>query len=189
MTREKGQGTGESESSQRRIAAVERQRQALELRKAGAGYVAIAQKVGYKGPSGAYNAIRSALKRTIQEPADELRKLEVERLDRMLLAIWDQVRNGNQGAIDRALRIGERRARLLGLDAPTKQDITSAGKPVGMALPVSTEEVQQYQQALEEGFKVLARRAEEHLTPSPSPETEGEGRKPDEGEPEGGENG
>lgn len=63
----------------------------------------------------------SALRATLQEPADELRSLELERLDRLLLGVWSQAAKGNQGAVDRALKIMERRARLLGLDAPTKQ--------------------------------------------------------------------
>jgi hypothetical protein len=44
----------------------------------------------------------------------------------MLLALWPQVLKGNQGAIDRALRVMERRAKLLGLDAPTRQEVTGA---------------------------------------------------------------
>lgn len=100
--------------------AIERQRQALELRKAGIPYHTIAQQLGYRSPSGAYKAILSALKRTLQEPADEVRKLELTRLDAMLFALWQQVRSGNQGAIGRALDIEKRRAALLGLDAPVK---------------------------------------------------------------------
>lgn len=112
------------------VNANDKQRQALELRKAGVSYVAIAERLGYRGPSGAHAAVRAGLKKTLQEPADELRQLEVERLDAALLAIWPQVKQGNHGAIDRALRIMERRAKLLGLDAPAKSDITSGGVPI-----------------------------------------------------------
>ena len=117
-------------SQQNAVNASDKQRQALELRKAGVSYVMIAEKLGYRGPSGAHAAVASGLKRTLQEPADELRKLEVERLDSMLLAINAQVKQGNHGAIDRALRIMERRAKLLGLDAPTRQDVTSGGEKI-----------------------------------------------------------
>lgn len=116
-------GKGESEASVRRANAAERQRQALELRKAGAGYQQIADKLGFASPSGAHKAVLSAIRKTLQEPADDVRKLEVERLDKYLLALAPQIANGNQGAIDRALRIQERRARLLGLDAPAKVEI------------------------------------------------------------------
>jgi len=119
-------------NQEREIDANDRHRQALELRKAGVSYAVIAERLGYRGPSGAHAAVGVALKKTLQEPADELRQLEVERLDAMLLSIWPQVKQGNQGAIDRALRIMERRAKLLGLDAPVKQDFTSNGQTMAV---------------------------------------------------------
>ena len=74
----------ESKTSERRLEAIEKQRKALELRKAGVGYVAIAKQLGYAGPSSSFKAVNSALKRTLQEPADEVRRLELERLDALL---------------------------------------------------------------------------------------------------------
>jgi len=115
-------------NQERAMNANERQRQALEYRKAGLSYAMIAERLGYKTADGAHKAVGTALRKTLQEPADDLRRLEVERLDRMLSAIWPQVVQGNQGGIDRALRIMERRAKLLGLDAPTKTDVTSGGE-------------------------------------------------------------
>ena len=47
-----------------------------------------------------------------------LRELEVQRLDAMLGAVWDNVLQGDAGAVSTALKISERRSRLLGLDAP-----------------------------------------------------------------------
>lgn len=120
-------GLGQINASQKCIAAAERARQALELRKAGAQYADIATTLRYADASGAYRAVARALARLTAEPAAELRELEVLRLDRMLQAIWDQVIRGNHGAIDRALRIAERRARLLGLDAPQKFAPTTPG--------------------------------------------------------------
>lgn len=105
------------------LAKNEKHRQALELRKAGASYELIAEKLGYSHPSGAHKAVTSALQKTLREPADDLRNLELDRLDAMMLALWQQARQGNQGAVDRILRIMERRAKLLGIDAPTKQEL------------------------------------------------------------------
>ena len=109
-------------NSERRVQAHERQKQALQLRTAGVAYEEIAARLGYRGRSGAYAAVMRALKATLQEPADELRKLELERLDKLLLGVWPQAVRGNQGSVDRALRIMERRAKLLGLDAPVKSE-------------------------------------------------------------------
>ncbi len=116
----------ESKASPRRMRARDREVQALNLRKSGATYEQIGKALEIT-TQGAYKAIIRSLRKLNEknsEGADELRRLEVERLDRMLAAIWSQVISGNQGAIDRALRIGERRAKLIGLDAPTKQEVT-----------------------------------------------------------------
>ena len=104
----------------RKIDAHKRQLQALELRKAGVTFEAIATKLGYCNRHAAYKAVTTALKDSIKEPAEGVREMELKRRDDMLLAMWPQVKSGNQGAIDRSLRIMERRAKLLGLDAPTK---------------------------------------------------------------------
>jgi hypothetical protein len=114
-----GRGRGESKASPRRIRAAEKQVRALELRKAGVYYDQIAKELGYKGHQGAYKAVMSALQRTLQEPADELRRMEIARLDSLFFEVYRSARQGSLPAIDRALKIMERRARLLGLDAPT----------------------------------------------------------------------
>lgn len=103
---------------------IEREREALALRRGGATYAGIATRVeGFGGNAGtAYRAVQRALKRTLQEPADELRTLELERLDALHLAMWTKAMGGSLGAVDRVLRIAERRAKLLGLDAPIRVD-------------------------------------------------------------------
>ena len=102
-----------------------RQRSALRrcvLRKTGISYDAIAATLGYKGRSGAYKAVITALRDITREPAEELRSLELERLDAMLSGIWEKATTGDTWAIDRAIRLMERRAALLGLDAPQKRE-------------------------------------------------------------------
>lgn len=122
---------GESKHSERRLKAREKQRQALELRKGGATYRAIADALGYRGPQGAQAAVESALKLTLQEPADRVRQLELERLDTMVLALWSGVRGGDLGTIDRMLKLMKRRAELLGLDMPVKLEHTGPdGGPI-----------------------------------------------------------
>ncbi|MGQ9555903.1 MAG: hypothetical protein ACUVWR_17520 [Anaerolineae bacterium] len=110
-------------NQERRIRTIERDQQALELRKAGVPYLEIAARLGWRSASTAHVAVTRALRRTLQEPADELRELEVARLDALLFAIWPQTSEGNLDAIDRALRIMERRAKLLGLDRPVEQKL------------------------------------------------------------------
>lgn len=111
-------GQRESRTSPRRITAVDKQRQALELRMAGATFRQIADQLGYKGPQGAQFAVEAALDKTIREPADRLRELDARRLDSLLLTYWPMAKGGNMDALDRVLRILQRRAKLLGLDLP-----------------------------------------------------------------------
>lgn len=106
----------ESNTSPRRIAAVERQLQALELRKTGASYASVAKQLDYRSPQAAYEGIKSALRRTVQEPSDEVRQLELERLDTLLSGLWDDAQRGDCDAIDRVLKIMARRAEYLGLN-------------------------------------------------------------------------
>jgi len=65
---------------------------------------------------------------------DELITAEVRRCDRLLNAVWNEAMDGKLTSIDRALKIMERRARLLGLDAPMRQDVTSGGETLKVVL-------------------------------------------------------
>ena len=110
------------DSQTRRLQAHERHLQALELRKAGATYQVIADRLGYASPRGAHKAVTSALKASLREAGAEVRELELARLDAMLLGLWRRVQSGDEKAVDRALKIEERRAKRLGLDAATPQE-------------------------------------------------------------------
>lgn len=122
----------ECKTSKRKMEAAERQRQAMTLRRAGASFVEIARQVGYKGPAGAYKAVEAGLRATLQEPADELRKMERERLDAIFLRLWPQVVTAaapgqpppppDLKAVDRLLKVMERRAKLDGLDLADDKD-------------------------------------------------------------------
>lgn len=62
--------------------------------------------------------ILSRWRREQMRAADDWVQLEVRRLDKMLNTIWNSVVAGDLACMDRALKIMERRAKLLGLDAP-----------------------------------------------------------------------
>ena len=97
-------------------------RRCLELRLAGATLDVIGRTVELH-KSNVSRRIKAALADIPAAEADALRTLENERLDAMQVAIWRQVREGHLSAIDRAIRISERRARLNGLDAPQRVDL------------------------------------------------------------------
>lgn len=132
----------ESKTSVRRLQAIERARQALELRKAGISYPQIAKELGYKSPSGAFDAIEGAIKRTLAEPAAAVLALELRRLDDMIFAVWPAVKRGDDKAILAALRVMHRRAQYLGLDAPTKIEITEYVREKARSAGLSDEDVE-----------------------------------------------
>lgn len=101
----------------------DRMLEALEFRKSGMGYIEIADKLGYASHTGALQAVERALKKTLQEPSDELRNLEVARLDALLVSQWEPAMRGIPKAVETVLKIMERRAKLLGLDSPATLNV------------------------------------------------------------------
>jgi hypothetical protein len=97
-----------------------RHTEALKLRSAGATYREIAAALGYADGSAARKAVYSALDDVRAEPAAEVRILEAARLDKMLQSRWDKALAGDNKAMEIVLSLMERRAKLLGLDAPAK---------------------------------------------------------------------
>ncbi len=120
---------GESRHSPRRIEAVEAQKQALEMRMRGLAYSAIAKEMGLASAQTAWNMVESALQRTIQEPADAVRQVELGRLDMLfMVAFHKAVKERDMHASQQVLNIMNRRARLQGLDMPvlTKTEVSTA---------------------------------------------------------------
>lgn len=99
---------------------LDREFKVLELRRAGLTWQRIAEEVGYADHSGAYAAYKRAMKRVLEQPAKELVNAELDRLDRLQVAVWQKAMRGESNAVGNVLRIMERRARLLGLDAPQR---------------------------------------------------------------------
>ena len=104
---------------------IDKEKRVLELKRSGATWDAIAEVVGYANASGAFKAYQRAMVRTLQQPAEELRDAEIDRLDRLQRAFWfqaigDRDNEPNLRAADFILKVIDRRAKLLGLDAPTK---------------------------------------------------------------------
>ena len=102
---------------------IQKERDCLLMRQQGFTFEEIAHKLAYKGESGAREAFRRALVRTLQEPASEVRELELSRLDALMTVAWDKAMSGDLKAIDRVLKIQDRRARYLGIDAPQQTQI------------------------------------------------------------------
>jgi hypothetical protein len=92
----------------------------LELRRAGFTFQRIAEEVGYATPSGAQRALERIMTRNIPQAPEEFRWQELDRLDRMQVALWPRAMKGDDRAIGTIIRLMERRARLVGIDAPQR---------------------------------------------------------------------
>ncbi|MEU9198861.1 hypothetical protein [Streptomyces sp. NPDC048332] len=131
----------------RSLTTAQREAEAALLRSKGWTYPRIAAELGYTHRADAYNAVQKVLKETVREAGEQVRALELERLDRLEAAANEvlerehitvsngRIVSGTDGApilddapvlqaIDRLLKIQERRSRLLGLDAPVKKDVS-----------------------------------------------------------------
>ena len=92
----------------------------LELRRAGFTFQRIAEEVGYATPSGAQRALERIMTRNLPQAPEEFRWQELDRLDRMQVALWPRAMKGDDRAIGTIIRLMERRARLVGIDAPQR---------------------------------------------------------------------
>jgi hypothetical protein len=105
-----------SETDAAAVAGTEKAVRAWEARKHGATLDQAAKVAGYANRGAAHNAITTLKKGARDGATAEMVAMEEERLDYYLLALDPQIKTGDTKAITAALKIGERRAKLLGLD-------------------------------------------------------------------------
>jgi DNA-binding CsgD family transcriptional regulator len=124
----------QSKSSAKSTIARERERQVVALKKAGANFQQIADKLGITKP-GAYKAwkrVNEQLAKATREDAELLRAQQLERINDMLLGLWNKAASGDVQAVDRVVRLLERESKLLGLDSPQKKELSGpGGEPIG----------------------------------------------------------
>jgi hypothetical protein len=98
---------------------VEKETTIIELRQEGYVWREIAVMVDMS-IAGVAKAYKRALTRHPHATIDEHRELELNRLDTLQRTFWKSAVAGNQRAAEFVLRIIEKRAKLLGLEAPLK---------------------------------------------------------------------
>ncbi|MFI0822338.1 hypothetical protein ACH4TX_41800 [Streptomyces sp. NPDC021098] len=94
--------------------------------------------LGYSSRGAASKDFVRALAQRRDEQAAEIsvyRQEENERLDALLEAVWPDALTGDPRAIETALKISDRRARLNGLDAPVRTELSG---PDGGAVPLGS---------------------------------------------------
>lgn len=115
-----------SASKAQRAKTAQRRTQAIQLALAGLGWDAIADKLDYSSRQAAHKDVQRALAQRLAEQteaADELRAVELMRLDRLQAAAWPKAVGGDLKAIETCLKIIVERRKLLGLDAPAKLEV------------------------------------------------------------------
>jgi hypothetical protein len=108
------------------IVDTQKKMQIMQLRVAGWAVWQIAEHLKME-PNNVHSYIFDQLlawKELTQEMSNELRELELQRLDEFLRALWPKIQAGNAKSIETALKVSERRSKLLGLDAPEKREVT-----------------------------------------------------------------
>ena len=99
-----------------------KQVEALKLRAHGYTFRAIAQEMKCNVHT-AHSLVQDAFaaeRKGISEAKADLVELELLRCDTYLKAISEKIQDGDVQAVNAALKVADRRARLLGLDAPSK---------------------------------------------------------------------
>lgn len=108
---------------QKKLRTNVRRLKALDLRKEGKSYQYIANELG-TSLAKVYTDIGMLLRKEIDKRTktqlNQIVQLELGRLDLLFEKAWKEVKNNNMAAIEKALKIMERRARYLGLDSPAK---------------------------------------------------------------------
>lgn len=103
-----------------------RQLNALELRKSGFSYRKIGERLNVSHEQ-VRTDVETELRRLAEEnhdKADEVRQLEIERIDRAVSGIMHWIDAGSPAHVQALARLISERAKLLGLYAPQKQEIS-----------------------------------------------------------------
>ena len=121
---------GATPTSPVKLRAAERRIESLRLRKRGLTYSQIGEKLGVSSRT-AYGDVKTELekiRKVCSEEAELVREIELQRLDELWRVANTAALKGDLKAIDRCLRIQERRAKLLGLDAVESVTVEHSGE-------------------------------------------------------------
>lgn len=113
----------QQKNTAQRLSVIQRQHHAVRLRMQNMTFQQIADALNVS-VSQTHRYVQNALKqlaKQISEDTEELRALHLQRIDRMAASLWPEAQSGNTQAITTMLKLMEREANLIGLDAPPKK--------------------------------------------------------------------
>jgi hypothetical protein len=127
--RQSKRGGGDRSSRPAQVQAKENEQKALSLWIKGATFQQIAAAgFGIGSASGAWRAVRRALARIPKAEADQARQAQLARLQAVRMLLWNQVSADPIRAAEALIKLEAREARLLGLDMPSKLEVTELGR-------------------------------------------------------------
>jgi transposase len=106
---------------------LDRQTKVAEMRLAGfTSQRAIAQRLGVDKAtiSRDFKELDAKFQEIAAQVIVRAKGLDLERIEALIDAIWAKAENGDTWSIDRIVKLLERKANLLGLDAPKKTEVT-----------------------------------------------------------------
>lgn len=94
------------------------------------GYDEIARQCGFASRGAAHNAVQRELARNLSTNVEELRREELATLEYLEQTVLKRMRDEQYAksmlfSVDRLLQIGERRAKLMGLDKRPDEELTN----------------------------------------------------------------
>ena len=154
-------------TGKRRVERMKRVSQMLSMRLQGASLAQIGEAqtppISFQAVS---KAIKTALRDVMIEPLEQIRQLDLARLDELFAAIYEPALNGDIACIDRCLAIMHRRARLMGLDLQPggllrfgdrgAVEVDEEGRPVMRIEIMGNPEVERVKWLQEERERLLA---------------------------------
>lgn len=126
-------------ASPKAIMAAKRRSEALDYRLQGFTFEQIGESMGVSAVR-AFQLVTEGLTTIQTENAQQVKDIEVKRLDLLTTAYMQNATQGDVVAANMVIRLSERRAKLLGLDGPIKHELTGKdGKPIETEAKVNVE--------------------------------------------------
>lgn len=167
----------ESKNSPRRLLAAKKRSRALELRLQGLTYPEISEVMTKEFP-GTSLGVQNCWKLVATEinywnakraeTVAQATRIELNRLDRLQRAIWTKAVEGDIKAVEAVAKLMDRRAKLLGLNAPEKVE-------VGGFLLGSLSDEELVEEAKRLGIKLEVEDAESGVGVPGGPQPDGQG--------------
>lgn len=106
------------------IARWERDYECVKMRRANVDWDTIVEKLGYASKGHAHNRFVAFMRAYPRDDVETLRDLELDRIERVRVALEPRVNAGDPRAAEVWNKLSERLSKLCGLDKPERKEVT-----------------------------------------------------------------